>query len=150
MSDDRLVFTCVCGCVTGMLFEDRSLECASCGLIYDSSEDFKWTSIDITQPIEIERKDRFKIVAMNSTEAAYNRALHVLQSRKKEVVGFAVLYANGTHSTWFDLEEDQVSWVQEHLDEVKEYVNANFKDQSAFRQGGAEDSGSLPDSDQGS
>lgn len=124
---DRLVWVCNCGCITGVLYSDGEFICANCDTPADASASFMDRSE--SPRIAIERKDAFKIVDMNTTQAAFNRIVRNLQTRHDEVVGFFVMYANGQSSNWYSLEGDkQCDWAIAGLEEQKEYINAKFRD----------------------
>jgi hypothetical protein len=133
------VWVCDCGCVSGYLYEDGRFLCANCQSEAISSPAFMEQAV--VEKRIVDRKDAFKIVDMNSSLSALHRIVNNLQRRQDEVVGAIILYANGSHSNWFTLEgSEQCDWAKRHLDEIKEYIDAKFRDQSAIRQGGAEDS----------
>lgn len=132
--NDRHVWACVCGCVTGYLYADGVFECANCGNVAEGEAKFIVDSM--SEKVVVETTDQFQIVDMSSTGAAYDRMIQALKTRRDEVVGYCALFANGTYSTWFKLEgDDQCDWVQRRLDEVKDYVDAKFRNKSAIRKG---------------
>lgn len=134
MTVGKMVWVCDCGCVTGCLFETGDFVCANCNNVAGASASFMERSE--SPRIAVDRKDAFKIVDMNTTQAAFQRIIRNLQTRRDEVVGFFVMYANGQSSNWYSLEGDaQCDWAIRGLEEQKEYINAKFRDQPAIQDG---------------
>lgn len=135
MTVGKMVWVCNCGCVTGVLYASGEFVCANCDAVADASEDIKLLDRSDIPRIAVERKDAFKIVDMNTTQAAFDRIVRNLQTRRDEVVGFFVMYANGQSSNWYDLEGDkQCDWAIAGLEDQKEYINAKFRDKPTVQE----------------
>ena len=132
MTVGKMVWVCSCGCVTGCLFETGEFVCANCDNVADGTASFMLRSE--SPRIAVERKDAFKIVDMNSTQAAFQRIVRNLQTRHDEVVGFFVMYANGQSTNWYSLEGDeQCDWAIRGLEDQKEYINAKFRNKPTLQ-----------------
>lgn len=131
---ERLVWVCECGCITGLLYADGTFACANCNNVAEASASFL-DRVELPR-IVVDRKDAYKIVDMNSSQAAYDRIMRHLTTRRNEVVGFYVMYAGGQSSNWYDLEGDaQCDWAIAGLDEQKDYINAKFRDKQSLQGG---------------